>query len=99
MNSMNRETKRMLQRQGAVDESGAPVRQARTAPAPRPTERPGAKQYLGEVRSELRKVAWPTRPEIANYTVVVISTLVIMTLLTFVFDFVFAHGVLFLFDR
>ena len=58
-----------------------------------------ARQFVGEVRSELKKVAWPTRPEVINYTIVVIITMIIMTLLTFVFDYVFAHGVLFLLDR
>ena len=90
----------MLQRQGAVGADGAPVRQPRSAPAPKPKEaRPSARQYLGEVQGELRKVAWPTRAEVRNYTIVVIVTLAIMTLLTFVFDYVFARGVLFLFDR
>ena len=97
---MNRETKRMLQRQGAVGADGNPVRQPRTAPTPKPKEaRPSVRQYLGEVQGELRKVAWPTRAEVRNYTIVVIATLAIMTFLTFVFDYIFARGVLFLFDR
>lgn len=97
---MNRETKRMLQRQGAVGADGTPVRQPRSAPAAKPKEaRTSPRQYLGEVQGELRKVAWPTRAEVRNYTIVVIVTLAIMTFLTFVFDYGFAKAVLFLFDR
>jgi preprotein translocase subunit SecE len=97
---VNRETKRMLQRQGAVGADGAPVRQPRTAPAPKPKDaRPSPREYLGEVQGELRKVAWPTRAEVRNYTIVVIATLAIMTALTFVFDYGFAKAILFLFDR
>ena len=96
---MNRETKRMLQRQGAVDAAGNPVRAPRTATPKAASERTPPKQYIGEVRAELKKVVWPTRDEIKNYTVVVLMMLAVMTILTFAFDYVFAKGVLFLFDR
>ena len=90
----------MLQRQGAVDAEGSPVRQPRSAPAPKPKEaRVAPREFVREVQGELKKVAWPTRPEVMNYTAVVIATLVVMTLLTFVFDYLFAKGVLYLFDR
>ncbi len=96
---MNRETKRLLQRQGAVDAAGNPVRATRTAAPKAATERTPPRQYLGEVAAELRKVVWPTRDEIKNYTVVVLAMLAIMTAITFGFDYVFAKFVLFLFDR
>lgn len=90
----------MLQRSGSVDADGNPVRAPRTAPAAKTREeRTSIPEYVSQVRSELRKVAWPTRPEVQNYTIVVIITLVIMTLLTFGYDYVFAKGVLFLLDR
>ncbi len=96
---MNRETKRLLQRQGAVDAAGNPVRAARTATPKAASERTPPRQYLGEVATELRKVVWPTRDEIRNYTIVVLAMLAIMTAITFGFDYVFAKFVLFLFDR
>ena len=97
---MNRETKRLLQRQGAVDAAGNPVRATRTATTPKAaSERTPPRQYLGEVATELRKVVWPTRDEIKNYTIVVLAMLAIMTAFTFGFDYVFAKFVLFLFDR
>ncbi len=97
---MNRETKRLLQRQGAVDETGVPVRAPRSQPAPKAAEeRTPPMQYVREVQGELKKVNWPTRDEIKNYSIVVLVTLVVMTAITFVFDYSFSKGVLFLFDR
>jgi preprotein translocase subunit SecE len=55
-------------------------------------------QYTREVRAELRKVAWPTRPEVVNYTIVVLVTIAILTALIFGLDYVFAKAVLYLFD-
>ena len=43
-------------------------------------ERTSPRQFLREVRSELRKVAWPSRRELISYSVVVLVAVVIMTL-------------------
>ena len=43
-----------------------------------PATRGGAFQFLREVFDELRKVVWPTWPELYRYTVVVIVTVVIL---------------------
>ncbi len=97
---MNRETKRLMERQGQVDAEGNPTRAPRPAPAARvPQERTSAPQYVREVRGELKKVGWPTRDEVKNYSAVVLATLVIMSALVFIYDFVFAKGLLFLIDR
>ena len=65
--SMNRQQKRMLQKQGEVDADGAPVRSRRQPPASAPPqERTSPGQFLREVRGELRKVAWPTRDEVVS---------------------------------
>jgi preprotein translocase subunit SecE len=96
---VNRETKRMLQRKGAVDADGTPVRATRTATPKAASERTPPGQYVAEVRSELKKVVWPTKPEIRNYTIVVLGMLTVMTALTFGLDYFFAKGVFFVFDR
>ena len=96
---MNRETKRMLQRQGAVDAAGNPVRAPRAATPKAASERTPPRQYLGEVRAELKKVVWPNRDEIRNYTIVVLAMLAVMTTITFGFDYGFAKIILFLFNR
>ena len=35
------------------------------------------KNYFGEVRSEMRRVTWPSRTELTNYSVAVIATLIV----------------------
>ena len=95
---MNRQTKRLMQRQGA-DRPGAPDR--RPVPGARDQmkrERTGPRQYLREVRAELKKVAWPSRKEIINSTIVVLIAVVFMTTLIFGFDYGSSQLVLFLFD-
>ncbi|MCZ7535857.1 MAG: preprotein translocase subunit SecE [Acidimicrobiia bacterium] len=53
---------------------------------------------MTEVRGELKKVAWPTRPEVLNSTLVVLIAVTVMTSLIFAFDWASARFVLFLFD-
>ena len=92
---MNRQSKRLMQRQGG-DRPKAPERRA--APAQQQTrERTTLKAFLGEVRSEMRKVAWPNRKEVINSTIVVLIAVVFMTSLIFGLDYVSSKFVLFLF--
>ena len=68
---MNRETKRMMQRQGQMEADGSPA--TRRAPAgtqtrgPRTPKGPSGRkrttpvQFVREVRDEMRQVAWPSR--------------------------------------
>jgi preprotein translocase subunit SecE len=96
---VNREQKRQLQRSGQDPEGVAPPR--RTAPQPRrPVKREPFRigQFLREVRSELRQVAWPNRGEVVNYTTVTLVTLITLMVLIFVLNYAFAHGVLWLFN-
>ncbi|HWS45413.1 MAG TPA: preprotein translocase subunit SecE [Acidimicrobiia bacterium] len=91
---MNRQTKRQMAKQGS-DRPRAPERRA-AAPSPQ-TDRVGPKQYLSEVRGEMKKVAWPPRQEIFNSTLVVIVGLVVMTSLIFLFDWASVHVVDYIF--
>ena len=93
---VNRQTKRLMQRQQA-DRPRAPERKARPQAAPQ-RERTGPRQYLGEVRGELKKVAWPSRHEVVNSTIIVLIAVVFMTSLIFGYDYLSAKLVLFLFD-
>jgi preprotein translocase subunit SecE len=75
--------------------AGRPAR----GPAPQQArERTTPKQYFSEVRGEMRKVAWPTRQEILNSSLVVLVAVTVMTALIFGFDYLSAKFVLFLFD-
>ena len=100
--AMNREMKRMLRRQGQMGPDGEPVATRRRQPAPAPRaaeERTGPRQFLREVRGELRKVAWPTRSEVINYSIIVLVTVVILTTLIALLDYGVGEAVLKLFER
>ena len=95
--SMNREQRRLLQRQGQMTEEGlpatrrpeAPERKARPAPGA-PSRRTSPRQFMHEVNVELRKVAWPTKAEVANYSTVVFIALAVMMALIFGLDLLFS---------
>ncbi|MCA1692386.1 MAG: preprotein translocase subunit SecE [Actinobacteria bacterium] len=97
---MNRQTKRLMQRQGQMDRDGAPMRKdPPTRTAPRPADkRVKAGEYLRQVKAELRKVAWPTRKEVIHYSTIVLIALVLLTGLIFLLDFAFGKGVIWLFE-
>ena len=98
--AMNRQMKRMLQKQRELGPDGSPVAtRTQQRPAARPAERrAGPRQYVREVRGELRKVAWPTRDEVINYSIVVFIAVVVLTAFVFGIDFGFAKAVFYLFD-
>ena len=101
--AMNRETKRMLQRQGQLGEDGAPAARERRAPtAPRPADkeqRTKPAEFVKEVRAELRKVAWPTRQETINYSIIVFFAVAILMALIGLLDYSFGELVLRLFNQ
>ncbi|HVN49849.1 MAG TPA: preprotein translocase subunit SecE [Acidimicrobiales bacterium] len=99
--AMNREQKRMLQRAGEVNAEGEPIRRRQPRQAPQPkakAERTSPRQFLHEVNAELRKVAWPTRSETINYSIIVLVALVVLTSFIFVVDYAFSQLVLKLFN-
>ena len=96
---MNRQTKRLMQRQGA-DRPRAPEQRRPRPQQPQAVtarERVTPRQYLSEVRSELRKVNWPSRHEVVNSTIVVLICVVVMTSLIFLFDYASSKFVLWMF--
>jgi len=97
--SMNRETKRMLQRQGQLNADGSPVRERRQVQPTRSPKDERAKpvQFVREVRGELRKVAWPTKSEVVNYSIIVLIAVTLLTALIAGLDWVFGELVLRLF--
>ena len=92
--AMNRQTKRMMAKQGDQKRPDA----CRQPSAPVQREKTGPREYFGEVKSEMRKVAWPTRKEVINSTIIVLIAVIVMTSLIFGFDYVSSKFVLFLFD-
>jgi preprotein translocase subunit SecE len=90
---MNRQAKRMMAKQG-TDKPRAPERRATSAPQ---RERTGPRQYYREVMGELKKVAWPTRSEVINSSIVVIIGVVVMAGIIFGFDYLSLEFVDFIF--
>ena len=75
----------MAARVVVLPDPAAPVtKKERTSPA----------TYFREVRGELKKVAWPTRPEVINSTIIVVIVVIIMTSLIFGLDWAAAKSVL-----
>ncbi len=52
----------------------------------------GSASYFREVIAEVKKVRWPTRAELLNYTVIVIVVCLIMFVLTYAFDLLVTEG-------
>jgi preprotein translocase subunit SecE len=97
----------MLQRQGQLEPDGSPStrRAAPTqpgrrpqAPAVRPSILSRILEFLREVRSEWRQVAWPTRSEIMNSSLVVFVVLVALVCFIFGLNWLFSHGFIDLFN-
>ena len=97
--SMNRQQKRALQKQGEIDADGAPVRTRKAPSSGAPQERTSPGQFLREVRGELRKVAWPTREETVNYSIVGLITIVVVGAMIYGLDWLFSTFILELFDN
>ena len=99
---MNRQTKRMMQRDEARKK-----KQPRRAPKPAPgaagttgaptRRRTPPRQFLKEVVAELRKVAWPTRQEVIGYSIVVLVSSIVIAAIVFAMDYVFTEAILALF--
>ncbi len=97
---MNRQMKRMQERaerqqkRGGAERSTAPSTTARRAQTTEKRKRTGVRQFLKEVRLELKKVDWPSRRELISYTVVVLATLIVTTLYVAGLDYVFSKAIL-----
>ncbi len=79
-----REARRTADQPSAASEAPATTeKRTRTGPA----------QFLREVRSELRKVAWPNRHELVSYTIVVLVMSLVLTLLIWGFDTIVREAV------
>ena len=56
------------------------------------------RQFLREVRAELRKVAWPTRAEVINYSIIVFITLIVMTAAIAALDYAMSKLILWMYE-
>ena len=90
---MNRELRRLQ----AKEEERARDRR-KQATQRRKRERVGFRRFLGEVRTELKRVAWPNRREVITFTSVTLITAGFVTLLTFGLDVGFKQAILWILD-
>jgi preprotein translocase subunit SecE len=90
---MNRQTKRLMARQQGTRER-APAQPTRRPAVQERKKRVPPRQFLKEVRQELKKVNWPTRTELIAYFVVVLVSVVVLTSYVFGLDFLFSKAVL-----
>jgi preprotein translocase subunit SecE len=82
------------QKRGSGERSSAPPAAARRAQTTEKRKRTGARQFLKEVRMELKKVDWPSRRELVSYTIVVLATLIVTTAYVAGLDYVFSKSIL-----
>ncbi len=87
---MNRQMKRMQRRQGTTIDRAQAAATTRRAAIQEKRRRTGPRQFLKEVRQELKKVNWPTRQELVAYTVVVLVSVIVLTSFVYGLDVVFS---------
>lgn len=106
---MNREMRRMqereerLQKKNETGRDKASRRAASIQGKPATTERKSLwarlREYLHEVRQELRKVTWPTREQMVAFSAVTIITSTVLTGVIFGLDIVMKEFVFWLVAR
>ncbi|MFN2588280.1 MAG: preprotein translocase subunit SecE [Actinomycetota bacterium] len=91
---MNRQYKRLMKKE--EEQRRKQPRVPTTAPVNK--ERTKPRDFVREVFAELKKVAWPTRKEVVAYSTVVFVSVVVIAAIIFGMDYIFAKGVLVLYD-
>ncbi|WP_426574285.1 preprotein translocase subunit SecE [Aquihabitans sp. McL0605] len=99
--AMNREHKRLLQRQGQLDAEGNQKATRRPAPSATAPKEPRTKprEFVREVNAELRKVAWPSRRETLSLSFIVLIFLIVMTTFIAILDYGFSKSVLWIINQ
>ena len=93
---MNRQAKRMMAKQKATTQDRVDAARQRRSVTPneRRKRRLGTREFLKQVRAELRKVNWPARREVIGYTIVVLVTVTVLTTFVFGLDISFSKSLL-----
>lgn len=50
-------------------------------------------KFFREVKSELKKVVWPSRKQIVNNTLIVIAAVLVIGVIIWAFDAIFQYGI------
>jgi preprotein translocase subunit SecE len=93
---LNRQYKRALKKD-QQRKSTAPRPSPKATGAPAKKQRTKPRQFVKEVIAELQKVNWPTRQEVASYSLVVLVSSIVIAAIIFVMDLIFTKAILSLF--
>jgi preprotein translocase subunit SecE len=89
---LNRELRRVQERSKQSAQKQRQVAQRKKAAEKKKAERKGVwktiTQFLRDVRIEMKKVIWPSRKEVINYTWVVVITVSVVGTFIFVLDLI-----------
>jgi preprotein translocase subunit SecE len=72
----------------ATDKVAKTGKPGKAAPAGKPSFFARVSQYLRDVRAEMGRVVWPSRPEVLNSSVVVVTALIFFILFIAIVDYV-----------
>ena len=75
-----------MAKEATADSKPEKVKKAKPAKPDKPNIFARLGQYFRDVRSEMRCVVWPQRPEVINSSIVVVVTLVFFIAFTFIVD-------------
>ncbi len=90
MNEMNREMRRMSEREERMAKK-ADRNVGKYQSGEKVSRLKRVANYLGEVRTELKRVNWPTSSTLTSFTVVTIVTIAFFTIFIFGMDFSFKN--------
>ena len=90
MNEMNREMRRMSEREERLAKK-ADRNIGKYQSGEKVSRFKRITKYLGEVRTELKRVNWPSPDTLSTFTIVTVVTVITMTLLIFGMDFGFKN--------
>lgn len=93
-----RRRKRQDEGESRASRRAAAVQSRSQAPVERKPFPQRVRDYLHEVRQELRKVTWPTNEQMVAFTTVTVITSVVLTGVVFGFDVLAKQVVLWLVD-
>jgi preprotein translocase subunit SecE len=88
---MSRQMKRIQAREERRAQRTTDQRRAEREELMRGRRRTSPREFLREVRQELKKVAWPGRREVVAYTLVVLVATTVLTAIVFGLDYVFGR--------
>ena len=80
-----------MQRAGQLNAEGSPVRERREPAARVKESRTTPMQFLREVRSEMKKVGWPTRAETLRLSLIVFIAILVLGTFIFLIDLLFGR--------